>query len=218
MEKIFRIVKIWLLKRLFSDFEVYLYETSRIANRNKVRSWYLKNFILPVCIILTPLVFGFFLPGLNIEPKAVLMNGSLTVLGFSMLFSTSSYLIRSKIESQDESNEETEYSSNARIKLNETLSNLRDKSLSYLYVLVIAGWVFYSIQIVSNEYEIAHPEFFIPLILFLLVLSISFSHFVFNLSDDFIDKTMEWKYIYERLEDDDRKTEELMNQVNNLMS
>lgn len=213
MKDIYNSLKIFILKRLYTDFQVYLYESCRVINRNKTGSWYWKNFGIPLLFILTPFFFRLFVSDVKILLDDILLNGSLTVLGFSVLFSTSSYLIRSTSKGKIS---RTDYK--RKIRIYDELDNMRDKSLNYLWVLALTGFVLYIIQILGQEHlRLVNTSWLFVLIIFTLIASIVFAHLIFNISDDFVDKTMEWDYLFKRLEEDEKETDQLMQKVDKLL-
>jgi|GEM_PF-2772949 hypothetical protein len=208
------------LKRVlsFSELEIQLRDISKIANRNKVKGWYIRNILIPISFVFIPYIISLFIPVIKIPFREVFFNGSITLIGVSILFSMSSYLVRSKVTLD----ENISVASKKQKVFNE-LSNLRDKLLGYVNWIVGISFAIYFIQVVYNKFtyaskdidtsKISEENIFGMLVILLFIISMYFGKVIFEISDDFIDEAMTYEAIYKSVEKQDEETKDLLKEL-----
>lgn len=210
------------LKCLLSlnNIENMLRQASRISNRDKLKGWFGKNLLIPVLLVFAPYIFGLFIPSINVSFMEIMFNGGLTVIGVSVLYSTSSYLVRTKVNFE----EQTSVASKKE-KVFKALSSLREKVLDRTHFVVLASAIIYFIQIAymseKNSANISGIKegfgtvdyILMSLVIGFLLFSVYFGKMIFELSDEFIDESKSFEAIYDLIEEQNKKTKDLMDDL-----
>lgn len=201
----------------FSELEIQLRDISKVTNRNKVKGWHIKNILIPVGIILIPYLISFLLPYIEITFYEVFFNGSLTILGVSLLYSMASHLVRTKVDF-----EENLSVANEKKKIFEGLSSLRDKLLGYVTLLVIISLVLYFIQIIDGNIKIPDNEenlfeingYLIGIsTVFVFIVCMYLGKLIFEVSDDFIGEAMAYDSLFKSVQKQEEETMSLLEEL-----
>lgn len=203
----------------FTDLELFLLKTSRVANRNKLKGWYKRNLLIPVLLVFTPYLIGLALPEINISFKEVMFNGGLTVVGVSVLFTMSSYLVRTKISFEEDASV-----SSKKTPIFEALSSLRDKMLNNTNFIVIASSIVYVYQVIysssksiiedtnANTTSFVWTDYVLLIVVVLLLFaSTYFGKLNFELSDEFINESSgNFDLLYQVVEEQENETDQML--------
>ena len=121
---------------LFKKDQNELFNKQIDENREDLFIWNLVNVYVPCIIIIIPACFYAFLPEDRVTLQNLIFNGSFSLLGINILFSTSTFLINS-FRLRDE-------------KIEKQIYYLRIRLVVYLCALLILGTLIYLLQIAFN--------------------------------------------------------------------
>ena len=204
-----------------TNVESMLLKASKLSSKNTLKGWYIKTLLIPVFLVFVPYFIGLFTSSIVLSLHSILFNGGLSVVGISLLYSTSSYLIQNKINFEEKSS-----IASKKQKVFECLSTLREKVLNRTLFIILFGALIYIIQIiyVSGKEKILDVDnqffglldFILGFLVFAtLFFSVEFSKLNFELSDEFIDESKSYEAIYDHIETQEKNTEELMQELLN---
>jgi len=153
-----------IFKKQFEDFN------------EDLKVWHITNLVIPCAIILIPTFLYSFLPEGKNTFNNLILNGSFSLLGINILFTTTIFLINS-IRLKD-------------AKFEKEIISIRVRLIIYLASLLILGSVIYILQII---YNIDSREKTITIIAGLIItfyFSIGIGKRVFCIKDELIGKTI----------------------------
>jgi len=151
-------------------------------NTDEYQKWYTYNVLFPIIILVVALCFV-----LIIEPNAIallimLLNGSLTILGISIIFTMLSYLLIR--ERSNKNNEEDK----------DKMENLYDKIFVRGIIFIILGAFLYIIQVSLLPEDISILLVILLLTVFVLVMSVRVGIRSFIIREEFYINVMSKKY------------------------
>lgn len=160
---------------LFSKEQNELYLELKNSYKEEIKLWNIFNVFIPITIIFIPLFLFTFLPEEKVSFQNLILNGSFSLLGINILFSTSTFLIYS-IKLRDE-------------KFEAQITELRRRLVIYLCGLLIFGTIIYVLQIAfvintTGQYYTAAIGCFL-----LLILSIEIGKRIYVLKDELVGKS-----------------------------
>lgn len=141
-------------------------------NKEDIKVWNIINVMVPCLIIIFPTLLYSFLPSDRINFQNLILNGSFSLLGINLLFSTGVFLINS-LRLKD-------------VKIEKQIKEIRIRLLIYLCILLFIGSMLYVLQI---SFNIANTARIITIILgasFILVFSIGISKRIYLVKDELV--------------------------------
>lgn len=171
-------------KRVFGYFyytstQKQIIEKCIHTNENEYSKWYFHNLFIPIFLLIITAFLILFKESM-MKSFLVLLNGSLSIIGISILCSMSSYLIRKK-EIDDEH-------------MNEEVVNLSNKLSGYGFLLVAIGAILYLIQTVFLPGSTIYRFVLLILIFIVLIISIKIGVTSFIIRDEFYQNTFQQEY------------------------
>ena len=150
-------------------------------NSDEFSKWHFNNVWYPLFILIGTAIFVFFYNSFDIGRAVdVLLNGSLTILGISIVFSMSSYLILRNSSNEDEIDTEV-------VKLSDKLSGWGN------LVIFFAG-ILYVIQIIALPPQIGYKLLILLVVLIVLYACITIGLKSFIIRDDFYTNSIKKKF------------------------
>lgn len=175
--------------KLFSESQQRILRDCINANKEEYTQWMVTNVIIPSILISVPVLLYYLIKSDVSDSRALIFNGSLSIMGITILYGMSSYLIKlNKPAKTNSSNEEDPDFDDYQ--LNEDMVSLRTRLGNYKNLLVILGSICYIIQALFTHYN-SNCAFYLFIILTFLILigSIYVGRLMFVIKDDFFDRT-----------------------------
>lgn len=160
---------------LFRKDQNELFKKQLEDNAEELKIWNVINVWVPCIIILIPTFFYRFLPVDRISFQNLILNGSFSLLGISILFSMSIFLINSA-RLKD-------------IKIEKQIYDLRIRLMIYLCVLLMLGAIIYCLQIAFNLVGMDRIVTILIGFLILLYLSIGVGRRIYLIKDELVGKS-----------------------------
>lgn len=179
---------------LFKKNQNQIFEKQFEDFSEDLKIWNITNLIIPCLIIFIPTFLYSFLPEGKNTFNNLILNGSFSLLGINILFTTSIFLINS-IRLKD-------------VKFEQEIIQIRLRLIIYLASLLILGTVIYILQIIQN---IDSKERTITILAGLAItfyFSIGIGKRVFCIKDELIGKTIS-EEINKNVDDLKKSTEDL---------
>ena len=182
-------LKKYIESKLFSESQRRILKDCVTANKEEYLQWMVINVTIPFILILLPVLFYFLIKNDVQDFKSLIFNGSFSIMGITILFGMSSYLIKFN-RNLKKDNDHNEDSDTEEEQLNEDMVSLRKRLDNYKNLLVILGSVFYLIQALFTSYSSIYTfYFFIFLTIVILASSVYIGRLMFVIKDEFFEKT-----------------------------
>jgi hypothetical protein len=161
---------------LFNKSQNQIFEKQFEDFSEDLKIWNITNLVIPCVIILIPTFLFSFLPEGKNNFNNLILNGSFSLLGINILFTTSIFLINS-IRLKD-------------AKFEKDIISIRLRLIIYLASLLIFGTVIYILQIIYNIDSKEKAFTIIAGLSFTFYFSIGIGKRVFCIKDELIGKSI----------------------------
>lgn len=189
-------------KRVFGHFKLntvqkHIVDSCIQENEEEYSKWYFLNIFVPVIFLIISAIFVFFYQKGFENVLKIFLNGSLSILGISIICSMSSYLIGKRQFDDKE--------------LNKEVVNLSEKLSNYGYLVIAFGAVLYIVQTVLLPSSLLYRLAILLLVLITLSLSIQIGVRSFIIRDDFYENSIE--RIYEEAKNTSNRVSDFKNKL-----
>lgn len=152
-----------------------LFKKQLEENVEELKVWNIINVWVPSCIILIPSFFYSFLPEDRTNLQNLILNGSFSLLGISILFSMSIFLINST-RLKD-------------VKIEKQIYDLRIRLIIYLCILLVLGTIIYCLQIAFNITSANRIWTILVGFIVILYLSVGIGRRIYLIKDELVGKS-----------------------------